>query len=132
MRAFAGLARLQHPERVKGWLFAIAANVMRSFGARSARARRLEQALALEPEPHPDDEPSVREQRIAKVAELLEEIDDPKVKAIVTLRYREPEHGTREIADKLGIPHGTVTVTLMRFRARIKRDLVRMLMEETA
>lgn len=130
IRAFAKLPSLRHPERLKSWLIAIAANVTRSTGEKTARARRLEQAFALEVEPLPDDDELLREHRIAKVAELLDEIEDAKVRGIVQLRYREPEHTTREIAEKLGIPHGTVTVTLMRFRARIKADLVRMLLED--
>ena len=131
IRAFKGLSHLRDRERLRSWLFAIAANVCRDAGAATARARRLEQALALEVEPHEDDDKLVREHRIRKVAELLDEVEDPKVRAIVQLRYREPEHTTRQIAEKLGIPHGTVTVTLVRFRARIKGELVRMLMEDT-
>ena len=132
VRAFRALGGLRDFARLRPWLYSIAANVCRDAGAQTAKARRIEQALAFEYEPSPDDEPIAREQRIRKVAELLDEIDDPKVRSIVHLRYREPEHTTREISEKLGVPHGTVTVTLMRFRARIKADLVRLLLEESS
>lgn len=129
LRAFRSLPRLQARHRLRPWLFAIAANVCRDAGAATAKARRLEQALALEVDPERHDDTLVRAQRIRVVGELLDGIEDPKLRSIVQLRYREPEHSTREIAKKLGIPHGTVTVTLMRFRARIKGDLVRLLLE---
>ncbi len=132
VRAFRALSGLRDGARLRPWLYSIATNVCRDAGAQTAKARRLEQALALEWAPSPEDEPSAREQRIRKVAELLDEIEDPKLRSIVRLRYREPEHTTREIAQKLNLPHGTVTVTLMRFRARIKADLVRILLEEAS
>ena len=47
----------------------------------------------------------------------------PLVHQIAMLKYREPEHTTRQIAEQLGIPHGTVTVKLMRFRAAVRREL---------
>lgn len=69
-----------------------------------------------------------REARIAVVQRALADITDDTVRKIATLRYTEPEHTTQAIADKLGIPPGTVTVKLMRFRAAIRRDLMRHLL----
>ena len=64
------------------------------------------------------------------VQQILEGVPDPTLKQIVTLKYGEPEHTTREISASLGIPHGTVTVKLMRFRDAVKRELCRRLVEE--
>jgi DNA-directed RNA polymerase specialized sigma24 family protein len=48
------------------------------------------------------------------------------------LKCGEPEHTTREIAARLGVPHGTVTSRLVRFRAAIKRELLRAMLEEAS
>lgn len=129
-RAFLKLDRLQHDARFKGWLFTIAANVCRSQGARTSRQRELQErfVLALEAEPPPEDK-AARERRIAIVREVLDGMADDKQRAIARLKYTEPEHTTRQIAAALGIPHGTVTVSLSRLRARMKARLAAALLE---
>jgi RNA polymerase sigma-70 factor (ECF subfamily) len=130
-RAFRSLDQLDDPERFEGWLFAIARNVCRSRAARRGREDRMIRTLELERElPVAPDDPIEREQRIALVRNLFAAIEDPTLKQIVELKYGEPEHTTRHIAERLGIPHGTVTVKLMRFRAAAKRALLRMFAEE--
>jgi len=131
-RAFQGLGGLAAPERFRGWLFSIAANVCRTRGAQDERRRRVLDAVQLEQDPDaavPDD-PAEREGRIAAVQRVISHLPDPKLRQIVQLKYCEPEHTTREIAEMLAIPHGTVTVRLMRFRAAIRRELCRALLEE--
>lgn len=130
IRAFRGLHGLSDPQRSKPWLLTIARNVCRDHAARAARERgqlaafAIEQALELDP-PESDD----RERRTVVVRELLAEISDPRVKEIVELKYGDPEHTTKEIAQHLDIPHGTVTVKLMRFRTAAKRRLLRRLLD---
>jgi len=130
-RAFRSLTGLTEPARFQGWLFTIAANVCRTRGAEEQRQRRTMDALTLEREADlPPEDKAGRERRIALVQRLLDGVADGPLKQIVLLKYGEPEHTTREIAAKLAIPHGTVTVKLMRFRDSVKRDLCRMLVEE--
>ncbi|MBI5545908.1 MAG: sigma-70 family RNA polymerase sigma factor [Deltaproteobacteria bacterium] len=130
-RAFRSLAGLSEPERFQGWLFTIAANVCRTRGFQEQRNQRTLDALALEREAELDPEDkAARERRIALVQQILEGVQDPTLRQIVMLKYGEPEHTTRGISEKLSIPHGTVTVRLMRFRDAIKRDLCRRLLEE--
>ena len=130
-RAFAALPGLADPERFDGWLFTIAANVCRTRGAQEARRRNLE-LLGVDvdaPAPETVDAAS-REDRIAAVQQVLAHIADETVRRIAKLRYCDPEHTTRQIAELLNIPHGTVTVKLMRFRAAIRRDLLRIIAAE--
>lgn len=131
LRALASLPQLQQADRFRSWLFSIAANLCRGLGAQEARRRELLAAaqLSLDVVPAPD-EPREREARIALVQRLLSRIEDPAVRAVVWLKYGEPEHTTREIASRLGLPHGTVTSRLVRFRAAIKRELLRAMVEE--
>lgn len=130
-RAFRSITGLTEPERFQGWLFTIAANVCRTRGEQEHRRQQALDALALEREADlPQDDKRSRERRIALVQRLLAGVQDEKLRQIVTLKYGEPEHTTREIAAKLDVPHGTVTVKLMRFRDAVKRDLCRMLLEE--
>lgn len=131
-RTFAALPRLSDPERFRGFLFTVAANVCRTRGAQEARRRALE-ILGLEMDtPAPEGmEQCAREERITAVQRVLAHIPDDTVRAIAQLKYCEPEHTTRQIAELLGIPHGTVTVKLMRFRAAARRELLRIGAEET-
>jgi RNA polymerase sigma-70 factor, ECF subfamily len=131
LHALGSLQQLQESERFRGWLFSIAANLCRGHGAQEARRRELLAAAQLSLDAAPaDDEPQEREARIALVQLLLSRVEDPGVRAVVSLKYGEPEHTTREIAARLGLPHGTVTSRLVRFRAAIKRELLRTILEE--
>jgi RNA polymerase sigma-70 factor (ECF subfamily) len=129
-RAFAGYGRLQDKERFRGWLFTIAANLARARGVRDDRRRQLLGRLELCEEAPLPGEPVEREARIAQVQRLLSAIGDESLRAIVQLKYGEPEHTTRQIAERLSLPHGTVTNRLLRFRAALRRDLCRALAEE--
>lgn len=131
MRAFEGLSKLHDPERFDPWLFTIAANVCRTRGARQLRRQRAHDLFVLEMENRPDDEDQqARERRVAAVRQIVETIEDPRSREIVMLKYSEPEHTTRQIAERMGIPHGTVTVTLSRIRAKLKKELALLLCEE--
>jgi RNA polymerase sigma-70 factor (ECF subfamily) len=131
LRALSSLPQLQDSARFRSWLFSIAANLCRGRGAQEARRRELLAAAQLGLDAVPtDDEPQQREARIALVQRLLSRVEDPAVRAVVSLKYGEPEHTTREIAARLGLPHGTVTSRLVRFRATIKRELLRTMLEE--
>jgi len=131
LRALSSLPQLKERDRFRSWLYSIAANLCRSSGAQDARRRELLALAELSLDAaHADDEPRERESRIALVQRLLARIQDPDVRAVVLLKYGEPEHTTREIAVRLGLPHGTVTSRLVRFRAAIKRELLRAILEE--
>jgi len=133
LRALSSLRQLEEPGRFRAWVFSIAANLCRGRGAQEARRRELLAAAQLSFDATPaDDDPQAREARIAVVQRLLSRVEDPDVRAVVTLKYGEPEHTTREIAARLGLPHGTVTSRLVRFRAAIKRELVRAMLQEAS
>ena len=128
-RVFRSVDTLADPERFDGWLFTIAANVCRTHGVREARRKEALQRFVLEMEARPPpDDPSERERRITAVREVLANIEDNTLRKIVTLKYTDPEHTTRQIAAQLGMPYGTVTVKLMRFRASRKQELARVLL----
>ncbi len=131
LRALSSLRQLRDCGRFRAWLFSIAANLCRTSGAQEASRRELLALaqLSLHDAP-PDDDPHERESRIAVVQRVLSRVADPEVRAVVSLKYAEPEHTTREIAVRLGLPHGTVTSRLVRFRAAIKRELLRAIVEE--
>jgi RNA polymerase sigma-70 factor, ECF subfamily len=133
-RVFRALDTIAEPERFRSWLFRIAANVCRTSALQEERRDRVLQALQLEQAADGEGEPPVevaqREERIATVRRVLAHIADERLREIVQLKYGEPEHTTREIAEKLSVPHGTVTVKLMRFRAAIRRELCHALASE--
>jgi RNA polymerase sigma-70 factor (ECF subfamily) len=128
-RAFSSLPQLRELDRFSGWLFSIAANTCRTRLGQARKRRTLLELFALEQEAAPPDDAHAREVRIEVVRRVIGELPDDQLKQIVQLKYGEPERTTREIAAELGIPHGTVTVKLMRFRAAIKRQLLGALLE---
>ena len=125
LRTFEQLDTLKHPERFSSWLWSIAHQICAKQGKNRQRYDVILEAFALEVEVmiKPTDKLR-REHRIACVHEVLGQIADEQLYKIVELKYTEPEHTTRQIADILDIPHGTVTVSLMRFRKAIKRKLL--------
>ena len=126
--AFRSLHQVRHPERLRAWLLAIAANACRKAGAHQQRQRQLEAAVAIEEVAIDPEDERARAFRIEVVRAQIEMIEDPQLKEIVQLRYLEPEHSTKAIARRMGLPQGTVTVKLMRYRASIKAKLVRALL----
>ena len=125
VRAFSKLSTLRDPARFRAWLYAIAHRICQNQGNSTTRYRQVLDAFELEMDVQLDGEDKLsRERRIQCVRELVANLADDQLRAIVQLKYTEPEHTTREIAAKLNIPHGTVTVKLMRFRAAIKQRLI--------
>lgn len=129
-RAFGSLKSLENPERFQGWLFTLVANICRSRGAQRTRQEKVLEAVMLEREASTED-PAQRERLIARVQEVLHRVEDPTVRRLALLHYVDGRT-TRDIAALLGMPHGTVTVKLMRFRAAIKADLCQILIEEAS
>lgn len=130
VRVFRKLETLQNPERFSSWFFTIARRIAATHGA--SDARYLDSLSAFEIEynvHHTSEDKRGREARIELVRALLAEVDDEVLAKIVHLRYTEPEHTTREIAQALGLPHGTVTSKLLRFRAKFKHRLTTALRE---
>jgi RNA polymerase sigma-70 factor (ECF subfamily) len=134
-RAFAGVNALGDPARIRPWLISIAGNVCKTRGGQDKRRRAALDALQLEVQCDDvdlfgDNDAFDRERRIATVQHVLAGVAKERLRTIAQLKYGDPEHTTREIAAKLSIPHGTVTVTLKRFRAAIRRELCRALAAE--
>ncbi len=128
LRVFRSLADLSDPARFDAWLWTIAHRVAADRVARAQRYADVLGYFELERGVHLTDEDHVgRQARIRLVRDLLEELPEDRVRDVVRLRYTDPEHTTRQIAEILEMPHGTVTVTLKRFRERIKRKLGRAL-----
>src|SRR5215468_5115924 len=72
LRALSSLRQLQQSERFRSWLYSIAANLCRGFGAQEARRRELLAVAQLSLDVVPlEDEPREREARIALVQRLL-------------------------------------------------------------
>lgn len=125
--AFENLARLRDDARFAGWLFSIARRHCLRHARQTERERRLSDALALvlaaDAPPEAHEEAADRESWIDTVRRACEGVEHPAHRECVLAHYTRGEK-TRDIAARLSIPHGTVTVTLMRFRERLKQRLV--------
>ncbi|MBN1205094.1 MAG: sigma-70 family RNA polymerase sigma factor [Myxococcaceae bacterium] len=127
VRAFKALPRLKEPGAFEAWLLSIARNRARTRLERKSLHRRLED----EPQdPEPEAVPLLpealqAERDIAVVHQLISELPEGEEKKTVQLFYLEGELSAREIAERLGVGKSAVTMRLERFRARIKRELLR-------
>lgn len=127
VRAFKALPRLKEAGAFEAWLLSIARNRARTRLERKTHLRRVEDE-AQEPEPEavpPVPEALQVERDIAVVRQLIAELPEGEEKKTVQLFYLEGELSAREIAEKLGVGKSAVTMRLERFRARIKRELLR-------
>lgn len=127
-RAFGALARIQ-PQSFGAFLVTVTRNVCRTRGTQEKRRQIVEVPVGLEsfePGDSYDDahEKELREERIRIVQLVLARVRKAHVRTIVTLKYSEPGLTAEQIARHLRVPRGTVLVTLMRFRAAIRRELL--------
>ncbi len=128
VRAFKALPRLKEPGAFEAWLLSIARNRARTRLERKNHTRRLEEE-ASDPEPEtlvPHVPEALQLERdIEVVRQLIASLPEGEEKKTVQLFYIEGELSAREIAEKLGVGKSAVTMRLERFRARIKRELLR-------
>jgi RNA polymerase sigma-70 factor, ECF subfamily len=127
VRAFKALPRLKEATAFEAWLLSIARNRARTRLERKSHLRRLEEELS---DPEPEAVALLPaalqvERDIAAVRQLISELPEGEEKKTVQLFYLEGELSAREIAEKLGVSKSAVTMRLERFRARIKRELLR-------
>ena len=130
MRIFRGLNQLKTPEAFLGWAVSVATSLCTSRRRLDLRQStlldRFAMELALDAPPHDDAE---RLRREALVREQLDALEDDQQRKLARAVYVEGRT-TRDTAEALGVPHGTVTVTLMRLRARLREELARQLAAE--
>ncbi|WP_224368308.1 RNA polymerase sigma factor [Hyalangium versicolor] len=127
VRAFKALPRLKEPSAFEAWLLSIARNRARTRLERKTHVRRMEEETQ---DPQPETVPALPEalqveRDIAVVRQLITELPEGDEKKTVQLFYLEGSLSAREIAEQLGVGKSAVTMRLERFRARIKRELLR-------
>ncbi len=127
VRAFKALPRLKEPGAFEAWLLSIARNRARTRLERKSHTRQLDEEVAdPEPEAVPHLPEALQVERdIAVVRQLIAELPEGEEKKTVQLFYIEGELSAREIAERLGVGKSAVTMRLERFRARVKRELLR-------
>lgn len=130
VRVFRQLHQLQRPEAFVSWALATSTSVATSRRRLDARRATLLDRFAVEAslESAPDGEPD-RLRREALVRECLGGIEDPTHRALAEAVYVRGQT-TREASEHLGVPHGTVTVTLMRLRATLRTRLAQELVKQ--
>lgn len=119
VRAYSELARLRNPDSFFPWLLGIANNVTREL----MRQERTERLSAEEPsavqrseQEQPDDAPpgGVLEEAVAGLSDPLREV--------ILLRFF-GDCSCAEVAQRLGVPLGTVTKRLSRAYAELRQRL---------
>lgn len=130
VRVFRQLHQLAQPEAFVSWALAIASTVATSrFRLDHRRAALLERFATEAALDAASDSEAERLRREALVRECLQGLEDPRHRDLASAVYVEGLT-TRDAAARLGLPHGTVTVTLMRLRTRLRATLARQLAAE--
>lgn len=124
IRAFDNLDQLKEPARFGLWVQAIARR--EALADRSRSIKRLEREAVAEAA-HVVDEPIAEDPAVGVVRELLNELAEGRERTIVHRFYIDGDCSVQQLADELGLPKGTITSRLTRFRARIKRRLAALL-----
>lgn len=130
VRIFQRLRTLRQPEAFVSWALATASALCvsrrRLDSRRAALLERFADEAALDFAPDGEAEALRRE---ALVRECIEAIEKPEHRALASAVYVRGQ-STREASEALGVPHGTVTVTLMRLRVALRARLATQLLAE--
>jgi RNA polymerase sigma-70 factor (ECF subfamily) len=116
IRVVRSAHRYDPAQRFSAWLFAIAWNLVKDRWSRRVDTADVDLAAMVSPERSPEEQ-AVAEDRAARVREMVARLPERLAQAIL-LRYFE-ELTEKEVAERLGIPVGTV-------KSRIHHGLKRM------
>lgn len=131
VRAFRGLSRLRDPAAFAPWLLSIARNRARSRAQQKHRDDGAQEAVWAEREPEvtgPIPAALQVERDIAVVRTLIAELPEGSEKQTVALFYLDGTRSAAQIALELGVGKSAITMRLERFRAKVKRELLRRLL----
>lgn len=127
VRAFRGLPALRNRAVFQSWLLAIARNRALSHAGQKSNASRAREAFFHEVDEAVSFWPQALqvERDVAVVRELISELPGGPERETVELFYLEGELSARQIAERQGVGKSAVTMRLERFRARVKRELLK-------
>jgi RNA polymerase sigma-70 factor (ECF subfamily) len=131
VRAFKRVGQLKEPGSFEPWLLAIARNRALSALERKSTAARVKNELGREePEPLPLVPAALQREAAAEVVrDVIEHLADGPEKETARKFYLEGGVSAREIAEAEGVGKSAVTMRLERFRARVKKALLKRLLE---
>ncbi len=131
VRAFRRVSQLKEPGAFEPWLYAIARNRAITAVERKTNATKLKGELEREEAPPFELVPEAMKIEAATevVREVIASLPDGAEKETARLFYIEGHLTAREIAEREGVGKSAVTMRLERFRARVKRVLLRRLLE---
>lgn len=115
VRGYFALAKLKKPGSFHAWLLGIAGRVAKEYRRAAHRLERQRQAAEVSPTSEPE---TGGEQRLAEALAALPE----SPRQVILLRYYE-DLSCQEVADRFGMPLGTVTKTLSRGYAQLRQIL---------
>jgi RNA polymerase sigma-70 factor (ECF subfamily) len=130
VRAFRALPKLRASGAFEPWLLSIARNRAMTTMAHKSTGSRLRAQLSQETELETPALPTALrlERETGLVREMIAELPEGAGKRTVELFYIEGRLTAREIAEQLGVGKSAVTMRLERFRAKVKRELLRRLL----
>lgn len=131
VRAFRRVGQLKEAKAFEPWLYAIARNRALTALERKGTASKAKAELGNDEAPVTQLIPAALELEAAVevVREVIAALPDGPEKHTAHLFYVEGELNAREIAEREGVGKSAITMRLERFRSRVKRVLLRRLLE---
>ncbi len=128
-RAFRMLPNLKVKNAFASWLLAIARNRALTQVTRQQSVERANRSIENDTVVSTSLVPESLNLEVdaSVVQDLIARLPDGPEKETAQLFYVEGRWSAREIADHFGVGKSTITMRLERFRARVKRELVRRL-----
>lgn len=127
IRAFRALPQVRDPLSFTGYVLTVARRcALASAGGRRPATASIDEGEIADQLQAPSVTAQIElEKNVLLVRELIDELPEGPEKETVRLFYVEGELSAREIAERQGVGKSAVTMRLERFRARIKRELLR-------
>lgn len=126
VKVFGALQKLRMPAQFEPWLLAIARNRAISLHRRRSSQLAQRETLRAAEEPGGAFPEALRVERdAALVRQIIDELPAGDEKETARLFYVQGELSAKEIAERMGVGKSAITMRLERFRARIKRELLR-------
>jgi len=123
-RLWSSLSNVRSRAGLKPYLFTIAKNACLRHATQQREVAVDDEYWNRLPNAPHGESPELAEVRYRIIEQLVNELSTERERQLIRMYYFEEAVTTRDIAARLNLPHGTVTVTLKRVRAKLMKRFI--------